>query len=200
MSNFYKKDKEIIKGFLAGKKEEYKTISSWVCQVVKFRNWGLEKHFDDIIQDVVLKIYENLREGKFKYHSSLKTYVYKIAKFTCIDYLRKYSSKEQREVELLEVRGNKNPDEKTKQKEREEIFWRIYKLMPQECQELWRMVFFENLSYSQIAEELNIKEGTVKSRFFRCKGKAIQIRKKLIGKRNLFDSDTTIKDGKGEIV
>ena len=198
MHSSHKQDKKIAEGFLAGKREEYCIVSDWISQVVKFRNWGLDKYHDDIMQDVLLKLYDNLRENRFQFRSSLKTYVYKIAKFTCIDYLRKYSSMQQKEVELTETRSNDNLEEKAERKERKEIFWRIYRLMPEECQKLWNMIFFENLSYSQIAQKLRIKEGTVKSRFFRCKEKAIEIRKKLIGKRNLFDSDTTIKDGKGK--
>jgi len=191
LDTFHKQDRRVIEGFLAGRKEDYQTVTRWISSVVKLSTWGLEGYSDDIVQDVLLKLYDNLKEEKFKFHSSLKTYIYKIAKFTCIDYIRKYSSAHQGEVELTEIQSNVNSGEKTREEE-EKTLWRIYRLMPEECRELWDMIFFEKLSYLEIAQKLDIKEGTVKSRFFRCKQKAIELKNKLQKTKNFFDSDTTI--------
>ena len=186
MNTSHKEDRLLVEGFLAGRKHEYETILRWISQVVKLNSWGLNKYFDDITQDVLLKLYGNLKENRFEFAASLKTYVSRIAKFTCIDYLRRYSSKEQKEVELAEIRSDDNPEKETEKREERTIFWRIYRLMSSECRELWRMIFYEDLSYSQIAQRLDIKEGTVKSRFARCKEKAIALRKKLTEKGEPF--------------
>lgn len=127
-----------------------------------------------------------MKENKFEFASSLKTYVYRIAKFTCIDYLRKYSSKEQKETELIGLQSDEDPEEELEEKEERKILWRIYRVMSSECRDLWKMIFYENLSYLQVAQKLSIKEGTVKSRFARCKEKAIELRKRLIEKREPF--------------
>ena len=183
MNTSHKEDQRLVESFLAGRKHEYQTIRKWVCQVVKLNSWGLNKYYDDITQDVLLKLHNNLKEKKFEFAASLKTYVYRIAKYTCIDYLRKHSSKEQKETELVEIRSSDDPEEEMQKKEERRILWRIYRLMPVECRELWKMIFYENLSYLQIAQKLDIKEGTVKSRFARCKEKAIALRKKLTEKK-----------------
>lgn len=145
-------------------------------------------------QDVLLKVYVSLKESKFQFKSSLKTYVYRIAKFTCIDYLRRYSSKEKKEVELLQI-GALDPQEDQQEQNQADTFWRIHRLISQECRELWEMIFWQNLPYTQIAKKLDISEGTVKSRFFRCKEKAIQLKKKLAKEGNLNTRDTTIGNG-----
>lgn len=186
MNTSHKEDRGLVEGFLAGRKHEYQTISKWISQVVKLNSWGLNKYSDDITQDVLLKLHNNLKENKFEFASSLKTYVYRITKFTCIDYLRKYSSKEQKETELIEIRSNDDPEEEMEKKEERKILWRIYRLSSVECRELWKMIFWENLPYQQIAQRLNIQEGTVKSRFARCKEKAVQIRNNLTKKGNLL--------------
>jgi RNA polymerase sigma-70 factor (ECF subfamily) len=176
----------MIAGFLAGRKREYQTISSWISRVVKLNSWGLEEYSDDITQDVLLRLYGNLEEKKFRFASDLKTYVCRIAKFTCVEYLRKQSSRRKRESPLTEIPSNDNPERDLVRKEEGKTLWRIYRLMSAECRQLWRMVFWESLSYLQIAERLGIKEGTVKSRFARCKGKAIRLRRKLTKKGQLF--------------
>jgi len=183
LNTSHKEDRGLVEGFLAGKKHEYQTIIRWISQVVKLNSWGLNKYYEDITQDVLLKLHNNLKENKFEFAASLKTYVYRIAKFTCIDYLRKYSLKEQKETKLVEARSNDDPEEEMEKREERKILWRIYRLMSAECRQLWRMIFYENLSYLQIAQKLHIKEGTVKSRFARCKEKAIALRKKLIEKK-----------------
>ena len=176
----------MIAGFLAGRKREYRTISSWISKVVKLNSWGLEEYSDDITQDVLLKLYGNLQENRFEFAASLKTYVYRIAKFTCIEYLRKHSSRRKRESQLTEMPGNDNPERDMMNKEERKTLWRVYRLMSAECRQLWKMIFWENLSYSQVAERVGIKEGTVKSRFARCKQKATWITKKLTEKRRPF--------------
>ena len=71
-------------------------------------------------------------------------------------------------------------------KEERKTLWRVYRLMSADCRRLWKMIFWDNLSYSQIAERVGIKEGTVKSRFARCKEKAILLRRKLTEKEGPF--------------
>lgn len=179
MNSSYREDQELVEGFLAGRKSDCQIISKWVSRVVKLSSWGLNRYSDDISQDVLLKLYNNLKENKFKFASSLKTYVYRITKFTCIDYLRKYSSKEQKETELVEIHIDCDPEEEIQREQERKMLWRVYRVMSVECRELWKMVFWENLTYGQIAQKLGIKEGTIKSRFARCKEKAVWFRKKL---------------------
>ena len=193
MNAYPEEDIKLIEGFVAGRKQEYQIINQWVCRVVKLSSWGLNQYADDITQDILIKLYNNLKDAKFEFTSSLKTYVYRITKFTCIDYLRKYLSKEQKEVELIEIQSDDDPETDLELKQEKRILWRIYRLMSSECRDLWRMIFWEDLSYLQIAQRLSIQEGTVKSRFARCKEKAVEIRKKLTEKNgNIFNLDTTI--------
>ncbi len=194
MNDSIKDDQDIIEGFLQGSRKDYQTVSQWVLRVVKLGSWGLERYWDDVTQDVLLKLYVSLKESKFEFRSSLKTYVYRIAKFTCIDYLRRYSSKEKKEVELLQI-GVFDPPQDRQEQNQADTFWRIHGLISQECRELWEMIFWQNLPYAEIAKKLDISEGTVKSRFFRCKERAIQLKKKLAKEGNLNTPHTTIGNG-----
>jgi RNA polymerase sigma-70 factor (ECF subfamily) len=182
----HKDDERIVEAFLSGSEKECRIIRQWISRVVQLNSWGLNAYSDDIAQDVMIKLYDNLKDAKFRFVSSLKTYISRITKFTCIDYLRRYSSHEQKEVELPEIPSDDDPERDLEQRQEKEILWRIYRLMSSECRDLWKMIFWENLSYLQIAQQLSIREGTVKSRFARCKEKAVGFRKKLTEKRGLF--------------
>jgi RNA polymerase sigma factor (sigma-70 family) len=45
--------------------------------------------------------------------------------------------------------------------------------MPESCRALWRLVFVERLNYREIAATLAISPGTVKSRMWYCRQKAM---------------------------
>jgi RNA polymerase sigma-70 factor (ECF subfamily) len=181
-----KEDQRTIERFLAGKEAECRNISKWISQVVNLHSWGLNEYRDDILQEVLIKLYYNLRESRFQFASSLKTYVYRITKFTCIEYLRRRSSKEKKEVRLTEIQSDIDPEKEMEEKQERLVLWRVYRLMSEECRQLWKMIFWEDLSYRQIAQKLAIRDGTVKSRFARCKEKAVGLRKKLTEKVQPF--------------
>src|SRR5690348_14098590 len=83
-------DKRLIEAFLQGEGAGHDTVRGWVAMAVRCGRLGraLQADWDDIVQDVLLKIFNNLRENLFTGQSSLKTYVYRIAQNTCIDYWR----------------------------------------------------------------------------------------------------------------
>lgn len=178
--------RRIIDGFVAGRKKEYETVRNWVSKVVKLNSWGLKEYSDDITQDVLLRLFDSFKENRFRFTASLKTYVCRVTKFTCIEYLRKHCSRSRKEIPLFDVISDDDPEKELRRKKERITLWRVYRLMSARCRELWKLVFWENLPYSQIAHRLGVKEGTVKSRFARCKDKAIWLRKKITEKEGFF--------------
>ncbi len=83
-------DEEIIMNYLNGDEEAFteivnrylKTIYNFIYRLV-----GSEKEAEDISQEVFLKVWKNLK--KFDVEKSFKTWIFSVAKNTCIDYLRK---------------------------------------------------------------------------------------------------------------
>jgi len=173
-------DKKLIEGYLKGQQREFFEITSWISTVVKNEYWGLKEYWDDIIQDVRMKLYINLKGEKFRYTSSLKTYVYRIAKYTCIDYLRRKYRAEEVSTDFIELEEEKDAFAALLQKEQQQIVRQIFFELSETCRKILQMVFVEKLSYKEISSRLNIAEGTVKSRVSRCIEKAIQLRKKFL--------------------
>jgi RNA polymerase sigma-70 factor (ECF subfamily) len=179
----------LVRGFIQGEKKAYSRVDGWITQVVRNGRWNLGADTQDIAQDIRLILIENLQNDKFQYRSSLKTYVWRVAKYTCIDHLRcrrQLLSMDEKEIELEDP--GKDPSEELNEKERKEIFIGIFRCLPQHCRDLWRMIWEEKLSYQQIAERLQISEGTVKSRVARCKERAIELGRKISGNPRWIDS------------
>ncbi len=174
-----KNDKILIRGYLNGSQKEFFEISSWISTVVKNDYWGLKDHWADIVQDVRMKLYINLKQKSFRHSSSLKTYVYRVAKYTCIDYLRKKYRTENVDIDTVEIEDQSNNFTSFVQKEQREILRTIFTKLSERCRKTLKLVFLEKLSYKKIASQLKIAEGTVKSRVSRCIEDAIKWRKKI---------------------
>jgi RNA polymerase sigma factor (sigma-70 family) len=170
---------KLIEGYIKGEAREFFVITGWIEKVVSNFNWGLKDYGEDIVQDVRLKIYENLKENRFHKASMLKTYVYRITKYTCIDFLRKSYNRQvtNNTVLIKDIEEEDACDGMIKQ-ERERILQTILSELAEMCRETLQLVFVERLSYNEISAILNIAEGTVKSRVSRCIGKAVQLKEK----------------------
>jgi RNA polymerase sigma factor (sigma-70 family) len=169
----------LIEGYIKGDAREFFIITGWIEKVVSNFNWGLKDNSEDIVQDVRLKIYENLKENRFHNASLLKTYVYRIAKYTCIDFLRKsYNKQVTYTADLIEDVEEEDASDGMIRQEREKIVQAILEELAEMCRETLQLVFVERLSYNEISTILNVAEGTVKSRVSRCIAKAVQLKEK----------------------
>jgi RNA polymerase sigma-70 factor, ECF subfamily len=181
----------LIEGYIKGEVREFFIITGWIEKVVNNYNWGLKDYSEDIIQDVRLKVYLNLKESKFRRASMFKTYVYRIAKYTCIDFLRKsYRQQVTNDSDLIENIAESDSFDGMIKKEKEEIVHFILEELAAMCRETLQLVFVKKLTYSEISAILNIAEGTVKSRVSRCIGKALQLKEKYW---NDLKTDTTVR-------
>ncbi len=173
-------DKEIIQGFLNGSADEYNIIVKWISDVVKVRLWVDGDYSGDIVSETALKLLLNFRSNRFKFESSLKTYVQRIARYTVIDYVR--SSRQAKEFQkAMHSVGAQGQDPYATYETEEQLilFNTIMGRMNEECRTLWKMIFFDRFHYKAIARELQISEGTVKTKVFRCKEQAISVRKQI---------------------
>jgi RNA polymerase sigma-70 factor, ECF subfamily len=147
-----------------------------IYRMVSAMIWGSGLEPEDITQDVFLKAYRNA--SKFKNDSALSTWVYRIARNTVIDALRKkrfrnmitgfWSADSDEFVEPI------SPDSETDINDIREIQHIVRKSIadlaePYRSIVVWREI--EDLPYAQIAEITGESEGTLKSRLFYAKKK-----------------------------
>ncbi len=118
---------------------------------------------DDLLQEVFIKVWENLE--KFRGESQVSTWLYRITVNTCLLFLR--SNKKQTNIELekavLKISEESN--------ETENQIQLLYKCIS-ELQETDRLIItllLEEVPYAEIAEVTSISEGNVRVKVHRIK-------------------------------
>jgi len=129
-----------------------------------YRFTGNRESAEEILQD----LFSLLLDGSFepKETGSLKSWLYTVAKNKSLNHLKKKSKEELNDEALKRTPSEDRLEEKVIH---EGLLARINileKHLPQDLNETWRLRK-AGYEYSQIAKELSIPVGTVKSRFFR---------------------------------
>ena len=155
------------------------------------RSTGNEQDAMDITQEVFLRVFRSL--SGFKEESSFSTWLYRITFNICIDFSRKNAKRNENSLSLDgEAADGKElelPDERhapetvyVRKELREEIAGAILRLSEQH-REVLVMREISGLSYAEIAEVLELEEGTVKSRIARARE---NLRKIIVATGNIF--------------
>jgi len=171
-------DQRLIADYLAGDTKTVNQIHQWIQQVVQSRYWGLHEHWSDITQDVHRKLIETFGQSRFRLRANVRSYVYRVAQLTCIDYLRRQYRRP--ETETLEgelpLRDERfDPDQWAEAIDQQRLLFKLFHALPDECRRLWRSLFLDGRSYRELSEQWHISEATVRVRFHRCKQRALEL-------------------------
>lgn len=130
--------------------------------------FGNREDAEDVTQDVFMKIFNNI--DKFREEKNFNSWVMRISNNYCIDYWRKYKKKMKR-VELTDdlIKQEDTPEDKViKEHNLKDLRMKMLTLDP-DLRLLVIMRDVQGFSYQQIAETLNLPQGTVKSRINRAR-------------------------------
>lgn len=187
MSNIIE-EKKIIKKAAAGSADafeqlllKYQTPIYNLC----LRMTGNPEDAADMTQEAFLKAWRSL--SSFQFESSFSTWLYRLTTNTCLDYLRSQKRRPQcsltvedddGEEQVLDVTDEAPTPEEAllSAEERSQLVHALSQLEASQRQIITLRVV-NDLSYAEIAEILDVKEGTVKSRLARARD---NLRKKLL--------------------
>ena len=126
---------------------------------------------NDVLQDVLIKVYQNL--STFKRNSSLYTWMYRITYNETINFLEKENRRTGVDLDppMLEIlAGNQAFDTLDSEK-----IWSLLQSAIQSLPEKQALVFqlryFEEMPYSKISAKLSTSEGALKANFHHAKQK-----------------------------
>lgn len=127
---------------------------------------------EDLAQEVFLKVFRKLHT--FHHDSQFFTWLYRIAANAATDHLSRASSRRLRLVEDTAIfeRGDEDHESPTaplEQLELASVTREIVASLPEKFRTILILREFEGLSYTDIAETLDIQLGTVESRLFRAR-------------------------------
>ena len=176
-------DRALVEAVLAGDATAYRGLVERYQRRVYALIVGMVRDREearDLTQEAFIKAYRNLE--RFRLESSFYTWLYRIAMNLAIDHLRKHKKRRASEFddgfaskgldgELHHGHVANNPG---KELERKQLSGRILDALDKLSPEHKRIILLrevEGLSYKEIAETLEIAEGTVMSRLFYARKK-----------------------------
>lgn len=137
----------------------------------------------DLAQEAFLKAWRGLRFYKFE--AAFSTWLYRLTSNVCIDFLRQQKRRpttsltvgdEEDENAELEIQDHRPlPEEQMVQQEKQKAVTDAMNQLDDEFRMLLTLRVMEERSYEQIAEIMDLKVGTVKSRISRAREKLRRI-------------------------
>jgi RNA polymerase sigma-70 factor (ECF subfamily) len=151
---------------------------------------GNEQDALDMSQEAFIKAFTYI--GSFRGESRFSVWLYRLTTNVCLDFLRSQSRRahgsltqagdedeEGRELEIPDERFT--PQSMAERRELREAVRRNLEKLPPDYKAILILREIEALSYEELAETLDLQQGTVKSRLFRARKKLCQV---LLSDRN----------------
>ena len=138
---------------------------------IAYKFTGRHDEAEDLTQDVFLKIFKSLHT--FDRRANFQTWLVSVSRNLCIDHYR--SVRKERETidrdvdagELTPAAPGRNAYQALEQADRVELLRKAMAELPDSLRRAVIMRDLKELSYQEIADQLNLPEGTVKSRINR---------------------------------
>ncbi len=134
---------------------------------------------EDLTMESFSKAFRSLH--KFKKDFTFSTWLFRIATNNTIDHIRKkklntlsientYTDDDGQSVSIdVKDEGNLDPQEEAIRAQKEELMQVFVNMLPSKYQKLVRLRYFNELSYEEIAEEIEAPLGTVKAQLHRAR-------------------------------
>jgi len=166
-------------GDIAAFERIYRSCGSFVYRVA-LRMVDHPQDAEEIVQDVFVRVYEQLT--RFRFESSLKTWIYRIAVNMSLNYRKKRSRIRSRTAEFRENIQMQGGSEKPDFGEGDDHRQRMNRILGHlnADQRMCIILRSEGLSYEEIAQTLTININTVRTRLKRAREKLMSVRKEVM--------------------
>lgn len=166
----YKDEESLIQGYLSGEVPAVEHVTGLI-KTVAWRFPLLRDRTEDIVQEVHLRLYKNITEGKFSRRSSFKHYVRTIALYACVDLVRRKKPTipiegEDSHIDIPDT--NESPLEGLVRKEDVARMKACLKGLPGLCRDILRLRFWERRGHAEIAGLMGVAVATSRVRLKRC--------------------------------
>ncbi|HKY32248.1 MAG TPA: sigma-70 family RNA polymerase sigma factor [Candidatus Polarisedimenticolia bacterium] len=159
-----------IASFLSGESSVVACVRAAIDSAVRAFRFPDAAVGTDLCQDALARVFVNLRAGRFRGESSLATYARRVARYTCLEHIRRRRDQVPLDLDTVPSATRWSEPESS-------LLWAeehlrnvaLFSSLPAACRELLKMIFLDGLSYRQAARALGVTEGTIKTRVHRCR-------------------------------
>ena len=193
-------EKAIIEKVLAGDNDAFgELVEAYQDKVynLALRMCGNADDAFDLAQDAFFRAWRGL--SGFQFESAFSTWLFRLTSNVCLDWLRAKKRRptvslttldDEGEEVQMEIRDpGKSPEELLLAAEDRAAVAKAMNELPVEFREILTLRAIDDLSYTEIAEILHLREGTVKSRLSRAR---LALRNKLLQNGNKLESGSSI--------
>jgi RNA polymerase sigma-70 factor (ECF subfamily) len=174
-------DFDLVNNFIGGDESAFNKIVLKYQQKIYWharRMTGNHLDADEVSQEVLMVLYEKLKDFQFK--SSLYTWIYRITATRSINFLRKKGIKQFFSFEDQEAKAVKSQEDIIRDietKERLAKLDNVLKRIPLKQREVFIMRSFEELSYEEISKVTGKSIGGLKANYFHAMKKIMELMK-----------------------
>jgi len=181
LSDKAKQDLKLVDAARNGSQQAYGELMERYRESIYFMMFKMVKNVDDA-DDLTIEAFGKAFSRLEQYSPSFafSTWLFKIASNNCIDFMRKKRVKvtsmdtgfttSDGEVIFYDARSStQDPEEQIIHSQKVKMMRGLVDKLKPRYRELVELRYFEELSYEEIAEELNLPLGTVKAQLFRAR-------------------------------
>jgi RNA polymerase sigma-70 factor (ECF subfamily) len=174
-------DFELVKSFIAGDESAFNKIVQKYQQKIYWharRMTGNHLDADEIVQEVLIVLYEKLKD--FKFQSSLYTWIYRITVTRSINFLKKRNLKKIFSIDDKLPKTMKSSEDIVGNLEVKEKFEKLEKVLQKvspKQREVFIMRSFDELSYEEISQITGGSVGGLKANYFHAVKKIMELMK-----------------------
>jgi RNA polymerase sigma-70 factor, ECF subfamily len=170
-------DEELVEACQAGEASAFDVlVARWEDRIrgAAFRFLGSEEEARDVAQEAFLKAYRAI--GGFKREARFSSWLYQIATNLCRDHLRRRKTRATVSLEALEEAGpvmvetRPGAHERLLERDLAHAVRRAIHALPEEQREVVILKEYQELTFLEIAQALDVPVSTVKTRLYRGLG------------------------------
>jgi RNA polymerase sigma factor (sigma-70 family) len=172
-------EEQLKASFLAEEPEAVEAVRGWVRAVV-LGGWRLHDP-DAAVQEIMLELLALGRAGRLDNPRRFRALVRTVARNTCVDLYRRRRFRASHEEPGLETldhvsAGESSAEDRLIEKRKRSLARYVLQSLSDDCRELLKLVFAQELGARQVGEKLGISEGNVRVRTHRCLERARALR------------------------
>lgn len=178
LKNMVLKNNDDINLFISGDENTYRELIEKYRKPLFNLVYSMISNNDDateIVQDVFVSFY--IKRESFEGRSSIYTWLYRVSFNKAVDYIRK--KERERKYRLKEYRNYEFQESDNDNSINKIILAESLAKLNDDFRIPLIMLSYENYSYSEIAEKLDLPINTVRTRIFRARKKLLSIMKNM---------------------
>jgi RNA polymerase sigma-70 factor (ECF subfamily) len=164
-------DKELVTELRNGNEVVFETLfKDYYERLCNYANTFINDidEAEEMVQGTFLSLWE--KHENIDIHTSLKSYLYWAVHNNCLNRIKHFKVRQEHSTEYLHYADieYEQASQSVLSKELEQQINTAIESLPPQCQTVFKMSRFENLTYNEIAEQLNISVKTIENHMIKA--------------------------------